>query len=105
MDLKDHKEIWNKLKSICTKVDQGVIYSIFQELLHYSKINKPKRYEKPVIQVFAEVKYLYKRLRSAITLGRDLWDTITIMIVFNLLHKDFDNIIASLLITGDKTID
>ncbi len=40
MDLKDPKEMWNKLKSICTEVSQGVIYSILQELLYYPKITK-----------------------------------------------------------------
>lgn len=34
MDLKDPKEMWDKLKSICIEVDQGAVYSIFQELLH-----------------------------------------------------------------------
>lgn len=38
------------------------------------------------------------------TLGRDLGDTIAIVIVFNLLHKDFDNTISSLLETSDKMI-
>lgn len=49
MDLKDPKEMWDKLKSICTKFGQGVVYSILQELLHYPKITKPKGYEKPVM--------------------------------------------------------
>ena len=49
MDLKDPKEMWDKLKSICTEVGQGVVYLILQELLHYPKITKPKGYEKPVM--------------------------------------------------------
>ena len=105
MDLKDPKEMWDKLKSICTEVGQGVVYSILQELLHYPKITKPKGYEKPVMQIFAEVKYLCKRLRSAMTPGRDLWDTIAIVIALDSLHEDFDTTTASLLETGDKTID
>ena len=105
MDLKDPKEMWDKLKSICTKVGQGVVYSIFQELLHYPKITKPKGYEKPVMQIFAEVKYLCKCLRSTMTLGQDLWDTIAIVIALDSLHEDFDTTTASLLETGDKTID
>ena len=28
MDLKDPKEMWDKLKSICTEIGQGVVYSI-----------------------------------------------------------------------------
>lgn len=49
IDLKDPKEMWDKLKSICIEVNQGVIYSIFQEMLHYPKITKPKGYKKLVI--------------------------------------------------------
>ena len=62
MDLEDPKEMWDKPISICTKIGQGVVYSIFQELLNYPKINKPKGYNKPVMQIFAEVHYLCKRL-------------------------------------------
>ncbi len=105
MDLKDPKEIWDKLKSIYIEVGQGVMYSILQELLHYPKITKPKRYEKPVMQIFAEVKYLCKRLRTTMTPNRDLWDIIAIVIALDSLHKDFDTTTASLLETGDKTID
>lgn len=61
IDLKNLKKMWDKLKSICIKVDQGVVYSILQELLYYPKINKPKGYEKPVMQIFAKVRYLCKR--------------------------------------------
>lgn len=39
------------------------------------------------------------------TPGRDLWDTIAIVIALDSLHEDFDTTIASLLETGDKTID
>lgn len=105
MNLKDPKEIWDKLKSICTEVGQRIVYSILQKLLYYPKITRPKGYEKPVMQIFAEVKYLCKRLYSAMTPRRDLWDTIAIVIALNSLQKDFDTTTASLLKTGDKTID
>lgn len=49
IDLKGPKEMGDKFKSIYTKVSQGIIYSIFQKLLHYPKINKAKRYKKPVM--------------------------------------------------------
>ncbi len=49
MDLKDLKEMWDIFKSIYTKVGQGVVYSILQELLYYPKITKPKGYDKPVM--------------------------------------------------------
>ena len=105
MDLKDPKEMWDKLKSICTEVGQGVVHSILQELLHYPKITRPKGYEKPVMQIFAEVKYLCKRLRTAMIPNRDLWDTIAIVIALDSLHEDFDTTTASLLEAGDKMID
>lgn len=55
MDLEDPKEMWDKLTSICSETKQGVIYSILQELLNYPKINKPKGYNKPVMQIFVEI--------------------------------------------------
>ena len=105
MDLNDSKKIWDKLKSICIKIGQVVVYSIIQELLYYPKITKPRKYEKLVIQIFAKVKYPYKRLQTAITLGRDLWDMIAIMIALNSLYNDFNTTIASLLEASNKTIN
>lgn len=53
MDLKVPKEMWDKLKSICTEVNQRVVYLILQELFHYPAVTKLKRHKKPIIQVFA----------------------------------------------------
>lgn len=39
------------------------------------------------------------------TPGRDLWDTIAIMITLDSLNKDFDTTTASLLEIDDKIID
>ena len=39
------------------------------------------------------------------TPGRDLWDTIAIVIALDSLHDDFDTTTASLLEEGNKTID
>lgn len=105
MDLENPKKMWDKLKSICTEVGQGVVYSILQELLYYPKINKLKRYKKPIIQIFAEVKYLCKRFRTVITPGQDLWDIIAIVITLDSLYKDFNTTNASLLEMGNKGID
>ena len=81
------------------------MYSILQELFNYSRINKPKGYDKPVLQIFAEVQYLCKRLRIAITSNRDLWDTIAIVIALDTLYEGFDMTTASLLEMVNKTID
>lgn len=105
MDLKDPKEIWEKLTNICNEIGQGVVYLILQKLFNYPKINKSNRYDKPVMQIFAEVWYLYKYLLIAITLEWNLWDTIGIVIALDILHDDFDTTIASLLETGNKIID
>lgn len=91
--------------SICTEVGQGVVYSILQKLFHYSKITKPKRYKKLVMQIFVEVQYLCKQLQTAIIPGRDLWNTIAIVIALDLLYQDFDTTITSLLETSEKTIN
>lgn len=39
------------------------------------------------------------------TLNRNLWDTITIVITFDSLYKDFDTTNASILEMRNKTID
>lgn len=57
------------------------------------------------MQIFVKVKYLYKRLHTAMTKRRDLWDIIAVVIALDSLHKDFDTITTSLLKAGDKTID
>ena len=49
MDLKDPKEMWEKLKSVYTEVGQRVVYSILQELFYYPSNNKPKGYDKPAM--------------------------------------------------------
>lgn len=105
MHLKDSKEICDQFKSICTEISQRVVYSISQELFHYSKVDKQKDYKKPIMWIFVKVKYFYKRLQTAITLRRHLWNTIAIVIALNSLHENFDTTIASFLETGDKTID
>ena len=105
MDLEDSKEMWDKLTSICTEIGQRVIYSIFWELLNYPKINKSKEYDKPIMQIFAEVRYLCKRLQTAMTPGQDLRDIIAIVIALDTLHDNFNTTTTSLLESENKTID
>ena len=57
------------------------------------------------MQIFIKVKYLCKRLCTAMTLNRDLWDMIAIVIALDSLHKDFDTTTANLLETDNMTID
>lgn len=71
MDLKNLKEMWDKLKSICTKIGQGIVYSILQELLYYPNITKLKEYKILVIQILVEVKYLCKYFPIAIISRQD----------------------------------
>lgn len=105
MDLEDPKDIWERIRNICTEVGQGVVCSIVQELLHYSAANKPKGYEKPVVEIFAEVRYLCKRLKAAMTEGRDPFETMAIVIVLDMLYDDYDKTTASMLETENKSID
>lgn len=50
------------------------------------------------------MKQLFKRFRSTIILGKDLRDTIVMIITLYLLYKDYDTTIANLLEIGNKTI-
>lgn len=81
-----------------------MVYSILQELLNYPRNNKPKGFEKPVMSVFADVRFLIKQLRAAITPDRDIWDSIAIVVALGSLHDDFEATTASILKCGDKII-
>lgn len=84
IDQKNPKKIWDQLKYICIEIGQRVIYFILQELLHYPKIIKSKKYKKPVMQIFAKIEYLCKYLHKAMILIRDPKDMIAI--IFHLTH-------------------
>lgn len=68
-------------------------------------MTKPKEYKKPIIQIFAKIKYFYKCFQIVMTSRQDFWDTITIVITLDFLHKDFNTTIISLLKIGDKIIN
>lgn len=97
IDLTDPKEMWEKLRAACAQVGQGVVYSILQELLNYPQINKPKGFEKPVMSIFADIRFLIKRLRAAITPNRAIWDSIAIVVALDSLHDDFKTTTTSML--------
>lgn len=104
IDITDTREMWEKLRTACSQVGQGVVYSILQELLNYRN-TKPKGFEKSVMSIFADVCFLVKRLRSAITPNRDIWDSIAIIVALDSLHDDFETTTTSMLERGDKTIE
>lgn len=97
--------MWEKLRTACSQVGQGVVYSILQELLNYLRNTKPKGFEKSVMSIFANVRFLVKRLQSTITTNRDIWDSIAIVVALDFLHDDFETTITSMLERGDKTIE
>lgn len=105
IDITDPREMWEKLRTACSQVGQGVVYSILQELLNYPRNTKPKGFEKSVMSIFADVRFLVKRLRSAITPNRDIWDSIAIVVALDSLHHDFETTTTSMLERGDKTIE
>ena len=65
-------EIWDKLRTTCLQVDQGVIYTILNELFEYTAANKAKGYIKSVNVIFEDVESLIKRLKSAVQEDRDI---------------------------------
>ena len=105
IDREDPKKMWKKLTSIYSEISQGMVYSILQKLFNYSKINKFKRYDKSVIQIFAEVRYFYTCFEMAMTPRWDLWDMIAIFIALDTLYNHFETTTASLIKTRDKKIN
>ena len=59
-------EIWDKLRTTCLQIGQGVIYTILNELFKYAAANKVKGYTKSVNMIFEDVESLIKRLKSAV---------------------------------------
>lgn len=87
------------------EVGQRVVYLVLQEILNYHCIYKPKGYDKPVVEIFAEVHFFYKPLKVIMTVRCHLFDTIAIVIIFNTLYSNFKVTIASILEIEDKTIE
>lgn len=105
IDIIDLKEMWEKLQAICLQIRQGIIDFILQELLNYPRINKPKGFKKPVMNIFADVWFLIKRLQVAITPNWDIWDSIAIAVTLDSLHDDFESTTTTMLECGNKIID
>lgn len=55
--------------------------------------------------IFAEVQYLYKRFKIAMTLKQDFWNMIAILITLDSVYNNFDITNISLLESREKTID
>lgn len=72
---------------------------------NYSKINKPKRYDKSVIQIFAEVRNLSTCLRTTMIPRQDIWNTKVIVIALATWYNNLNMTIVSLLKIGDETIN
>lgn len=58
-----------------------------------------------VSSVFAEVCFLTKQFKAAITPGKNIWDIIAIVVALNSLYNDFEPIIASMLESKEKSIE
>lgn len=105
INVTDLREIWQKLQIACSQIGQKVVYLILQKLLNYPRTNKPQGFEKPVMSIFADVRFLIKRLQAAITPDQDIWDSIVIVVALNSLHDNFEATTASMLEREDKTIE
>ena len=57
------------------------------------------------MSIFADVRFLIKRLHISIALDRNIWDNIAIVVALNSLHNDFSTTTKSILKRGDKIIN
>lgn len=71
-------------------------------LLNYFKIVKLLDHKKKAITIFAEMKKLVQYLESAVTEQRTIFESITLVVILNLLHKDFEMTTAPFLYSGNK---
>ena len=74
-------------------------------MLNYPRVAKPLRYEKKANTIFVEVKQLVQQLQSAVTEQRTIWESITLVVAFDLLHDNFEMTTASLLHSSDKNLE
>lgn len=81
-----------------------MVYSILQKLFNYSRNNKPKDFEKLITSIFANVRFLIKRLQLAIIPTQDIWNSIVIIMVFNSLYNNFKATTTSMLEHKNKII-
>ena len=63
---------WEILCRVCVQVSQGVVYSIFKELLNYPRVTKLLGYKKKINIIFAKVKQLVQQLQSAVIKQRTI---------------------------------
>lgn len=96
--------MWDILKRICSKVGQNIVYFVLQEILNYPYIDKPKRYNKAVIEIFAKIHFFCKWLKVIMIAWHNFFDTIVIVIILNNLHNDFEIITTTILESRDKII-
>lgn len=104
---KDTSQVmWEKLKSMCSQTGTAEVYSIFQKLFGYPKVNKSKKFEKSVISHFSKIKVLVKQVRAVVTPNGDIWDSITVVVATDTLHKEFEYITSKLLLgqRGENSI-
>lgn len=97
--------MWARLQSVCSQVGQGVIYSILQELLAYSKNNPSSGYNKISNAIFASVRLLPRRLRATITSERDICDSLANVVALDSFYEDFVPTIAALNQGGEKSMN
>lgn len=88
IDIDKLQAMWAKLQSVCSHIGQGVMYLIFQKLFDYTKITKPKGYDKTITSVFANVRILTKHHKAALILNRIIYNAI--VIAFDSIYDDFE---------------
>ena len=58
-----------------------------------------------ILSIFTDVQILTKQLMTIVTPNHNIYNSITIVIVFDSIYNNFESKTSSLLETGDKTID
>ena len=104
INILDPKKIQEKLCTKCFQVRQRIIYFIFQKHLIYSYNKNSKGFKKSILIIFIDIYFLVKSLQSGITLNRNIWNSITILVVLDFLYNNFETIITNILKHGNKII-
>lgn len=81
INIKNSNDMQDTFQRISSKVSHGVIYSVLQEILNYTRINGPKEYDQTIVEIFAKVHFIRKQVKVAMSAERDPFDIIAIVII------------------------
>ena len=87
------------------QVGQEVVYFFLKKVLNYLQTNRLLNFEKKSTIIFGKVKQIVNCLQTVVLPNHTIWDSIVIIVVLDLLYKEFQPIITPLLYAKNKKLE